>query len=339
MPMNDRKYVLGIDTSNYTTSAAVTDDSGRIISDERRMLSVKKGERGLRQQEALFQHISEIDDIIEKALSGIDRTRLAGVAYSERPRPVEGSYMPVFKAGKTAAGIIASVLQIPCMAFSHQEGHVEAARHGGPLEDEDEFLCWHLSGGTCELLRVKCENGIPSEIEIIGGTKDISFGQLIDRTGIALGIGFPCGRELDSMTLRAGTKEPLKGLFTRIKCIDDSAFFNVTGTETQMLRFIEENGYDKDDIPEQAVYTLFDTIAECIFSATARASDACGISSVLFSGGVASSTTLKEMLLDPDRRYGRNKGAKDLKLYFGDASLSSDNAAGISLLGGKRLWR
>ena len=48
------KYYLGIDTSNYTTSVALIDEINNILVDLRRVLKVKKGQRGLRQQEAVF---------------------------------------------------------------------------------------------------------------------------------------------------------------------------------------------------------------------------------------------------------------------------------------------
>ena len=48
------KYSLGIDTSNYKTSIALTNIDGDIVYDKRILLNVDKGKRGLRQQEALF---------------------------------------------------------------------------------------------------------------------------------------------------------------------------------------------------------------------------------------------------------------------------------------------
>ena len=57
MKRTDRKMncYLGIDTSNYTTSMALVNNEGQVLADERILLKVKKGMRGLRQSEALFQ--------------------------------------------------------------------------------------------------------------------------------------------------------------------------------------------------------------------------------------------------------------------------------------------
>ena len=89
--------------------------------------------------------------------------------------------------------------------FSHQEGHLAAVLwSGGHMElMEQRFLAWHLSGGTTELLLV--EPGLRPKV--IGGTEDLSAGQLIDRTGQVLGLDFPAGKAIDALS-RQGEAKP-----------------------------------------------------------------------------------------------------------------------------------
>ena len=70
MKRTDRKMncYLGIDTSNYTTSMALVNNEGQVLADERILLKVKKGMRGLRQSEALFQHIRNLPALSEKIM-------------------------------------------------------------------------------------------------------------------------------------------------------------------------------------------------------------------------------------------------------------------------------
>ena len=49
----------------------------------------------------------------------------------------------------------------------------------------------------------------------IGGTTDISAGQLIDRTGQLLGLPFPSGKHLDALSREAEKKDSF-----RVKCAD-----------------------------------------------------------------------------------------------------------------------
>ena len=193
--------VLGLDTSNYTTSAAVFDgEEGR---NQGRLLEVRPGELGLRQSDALFQHVKHLPEVVEALLGEEGLGTVQAVGASTRPRAVEGSYMPCFLAGASQGQVLSQVLGVPFYAFSHQQGHLAAAAwSAGRLDLLDRpFLAWHLSGGTTELLRVEPEeDGVAVRAEILGGTSDISAGQLIDRTGVLLGLPFPAGKEVEKLS-------------------------------------------------------------------------------------------------------------------------------------------
>ena len=189
--------VLGLDTSNYTTSAAVFDGGeGRNLA---RLLEIRPGELGLRQSDALFQHVKRLPALLEELGQEGGLQGLSAVGASTRPRAVEGSYMPCFLAGEGQGRGIASALGVPFYAHSHQQGHLAAAAwSAGRLDLLDRpFLAWHLSGGTTELLLVRPE-GTSVAAEIIGGTSDISAGKLIDRAGVLMGLPFPAGKALDA---------------------------------------------------------------------------------------------------------------------------------------------
>ena len=149
--------VLGLDTSNYTTSAAWFD--GRTGRNSGRLLEVRPGELGLRQSDALFQHVKRLPEVISALTGEEGLTGLQAVGASTRPRAVEGSYMPCFLAGASQGQVLSQVLGVPFYAFSHQQGHLAAAAwSAGRLDLLDRpFLAWHLSGGTTELLRVEPE--------------------------------------------------------------------------------------------------------------------------------------------------------------------------------------
>lgn len=306
--MQNNQLILGIDTSNYKTSVAITDKNGIIISDCRKTLTVKPGEKGLRQSEAFFQHINNLPALIEMAIKNCDGKNISAVSVSARPRPIEGSYMPVFKAGESIGRSIAAALRVNLFEFSHQEGHIKAVQYYSKFKHEKKLLCFHLSGGTCELLKV--ENDV---IQIIGGSKDISFGQLLDRIGVGLGCQFPAGEELDKLARIEKPSHILK------KIEMDGLWFNLSGMETKALRNLETPGL----IPE-----LFEKISDLLVQATEEAVIQTKIENVLFTGGVAESLTLRDMI---------NHKLKS-KVVFGDKDLSSDNGVGVSLLGGNALW-
>lgn len=315
----EKDLILGIDTSNYTTSVALADRTGACPADLRKLLRVEPGKKGLRQSDALFQHMENLPELIETALNNVEKGRLAAVAVSEKPRPKEGSYMPVFKAGLQFARALTAALDLPLLLFSHQEGHLASAAHNTPLQDCERYLAWQLSGGTCELLDVR-----PGSIEIIGGSLDISAGQLIDRVGVALRMDFPAGGRMDKLALEASLAQP--GLLKKVS--SKGTWANLSGLETQALRLLE----DKETEPRELVGELFARIGECFCHITEKAAEETGCRRVLFAGGVSSSSYLREYA-------GRRFAGSQIEAVFGERALMSDNAVGIALLGGKSLWQ
>ena len=319
--MQSKDLILGIDTSNYTTSLAITDINGTIAADVRKLLAVRQGERGLRQSHALFQHMENLPDMLLLLLGEIDKDRIGAIAASNRPRPVEGSYMPVFKAGVNYGTVMAASLGVPLFEFSHQEGHLEAVLHGSSLSGENEYLAYHLSGGTCELLHVRT-----GTMQILGGTKDLSFGQVIDRIGVELGMGFPAGKEMDLIALHRRDKLGEKPALMK-KIPIDGFDINLSGLETQCRREIE-----KGTEPNQLIYELFLKMSSCLCRLTEKAVTETGCRRILFTGGVTASRFIRNEISD---RFHD----KDWSIVFGDPALSSDNAVGISFLGGEKLWQ
>ncbi|MBR6700510.1 MAG: hypothetical protein IKL72_02145 [Firmicutes bacterium] len=327
--MNSKSYCLGIDTSNYTTSAALVDEELNIVGNSRKILEVRQGERGLRQSQALFEHIGNLPQIIENMGINEKKCRIAVVAASERPRNVEGSYMPVFLAGSSLGRSVSAVTGAQYYGFSHQEGHIESARYSSGFNGEGEFLCLHLSGGTTEVLKCREHSGGSGyTAEIVGATKDLALGQLIDRVGVSLEMPFPCGKYVDERACRVendSRPEDLKDhreLFCRIKT--EEGMMNVSGIETQIQRYIDKEK-DRTELFKNVVsFALLSRIGQALNDVIGQARESTGIKPVIMAGGVSSSRFIRKMF------------EKDKDVFFGSPELSSDNAAGIAMMGMKR---
>ncbi len=299
--------VLGLDTSNYTTSVAVFD--GREGINEGRLLEVRPGELGLRQSDALFQHVKRLPELFGRLERQGALREIQAVGASTRPRAVEGSYMPCFLAGASQGEALARVLGVPFYAFSHQQGHLAAAAwSAGHLELLDRpFLAWHLSGGTTEILLVEPE-GIAVKAEIIGGTSDISAGQLIDRTGVLLGLQFPAGKAMDALYAEGDKNSKFK-----VKLSDLT--FSLSGMENKVKALMEQG-----ETPGNIARFALDTVADVVVRATKEAQVRYPGLPVLCSGGVASNSQL---------RAAMEKGCGAL---FAQPRYSTDNAMGTAIL-------
>ena len=199
-------YTLGIDTSNYATSLAVFDTAGEVVCAKKRFLPVKEGQLGLRQSDALFHHTTALPEMLNELAGEFDLTKISAVGVSQKPRPVEGSYMPCFLAGVSAAKAFALAKGIPLVYTTHQQGHAAAALFAAEGEKlfRQKVLLFHISGGTTDLLL--CDE--VKHIETLGTSSDLYAGQAVDRVGVKLGFQFPAGVEVSR--LAAQCEEPIK---------------------------------------------------------------------------------------------------------------------------------
>ena len=314
--MSEAKLILGIDTSNYTTSAALCTLDGEVVLNLKKLLAVAEGERGLRQSDALFAHTKNLPSIMEELNRYLDEQyparNIVAVGYSATPRDVEGSYMPCFLSGVAVASSIAAAVGCPAYRFSHQSGHVMAALYSADkldlLERKERFAAFHVSGGTTELLLITPNEG-GFCIEQIGGTADINAGQAIDRTGVLMGMRFPCGRQMeeslaDTNIPHAKTRISVKGL----QC-------NLSGLENLARAIYEKSG----DVAQTSAY-CFDFVADTLARMTENLREQYTDIPVIYAGGVMSNQRIKERLKQFENTY------------FSAPVFSSDNAAGTALL-------
>ena len=293
------EYFLGIDTSNYTTSAALVKD-GVVIRNVKRPVKVKDGERGIRQSDAVFSHVRNLPEVLLE----IGAQNLAAVGVSTRPRDAEGSYMPCFLAGKAAATGIASLNGLPLCEVSHQWGHLMAALYGAGRMDlyGQDFLAFHVSGGTTELLRVRGKT-----VEKVGGTMDLNAGQVIDRIGVKLGIPFPAGRGMEEIALPFAETD----CWSHVRGLD----CNLSGLENKADTLLAA-GESREKV---AAYVL-KSVCRTLEKLTENALERFGKQPVLYAGGVMSNRLIKEAL------------QKRFHAHFAPPEFSADNAAGVALL-------
>ena len=306
MPENK---VLGIDTSNYTTSLAIMEEEK--ILQKKKLLPVKKGELGLRQSDAVFHHTQQLPALMEELMKETKGKKIQAVGVSARPRDQEGSYMPCFTVGISAGRILASVLDVPLFSFSHQAGHIAAALYSSGnlswLEKDTPFLAFHVSGGTTEALWVSPKHG-KLEVELAASSLDRKGGQAVDRVGGMLGLPFPSGKYLEELALRSQAHFSIRPSMKGANC-------SLSGIENQ-CRALLEKGTSKEDI---ALFCLLSIEAALTSMAETLLKERPGLP-VLFAGGVMSNSILQSHL---KQRFSAS---------FAEPAFSADNAAGIAVL-------
>lgn len=296
---------LGIDTSNYTTSAALLKNTE--IFQRKRTLPVREGELGLRQSDAVFHHVAGLPEVMESLppVSGI-----AAVGASDRPRDLPGSYMPCFSVGAGTARSVACALGVPFYAFSHQAGHVAAALYSAQRLDllEKRFIAFHVSGGTTEAVLVEPGGERVFRTKLLAKSLDLKGGQAVDRVGAMLGLPFPSGGALEELAGRTDVRFRIRPSMKGADC-------SLSGVENQCKAMLHA-GRSREEIAAyciQSILAALDGMAAALHSRY-------GELPLIFAGGVSSNGTIREAL---SRKYGA---------LFASPEFSADNAAGIAVL-------
>ena len=304
------KVFVGIDTSNYTTSCAISDETGKILYNFKILLPVGSGERGLRQSDAVFAHIKNfqlISDMIKENCKNFDPV---AIGYSAFPRDTQGSYMPCFLTGEAVAKMISSFLDIREYQFSHQAGHIRAAIYSSNAKFTKEFISFHVSGGTTDVLKVSLNEDSYYDIIQIGESIDLHAGQAIDRIGVLLGLNFPCGREMELLALENQSDIPKSKI-----CVNDYSC-NLSGLENLAMKLYK----DTNDKRLTCAY-VFDFLSKTLEKITENIKKAYNDLPIIYAGGVMSNSIIQKRVK-----------AKFDNVFFAESQFSTDNAAGIALL-------
>lgn len=298
---------LGIDTSNYTTSAALFSSDSGAVEQHKMLLPVKEGEKGLRQSDALFHHIRQLPDVVHGLLS----QGIKAIGVSTRPRNLDGSYMPCFLAGEMLASSLAEYGAVPVYRTSHQVGHILAAlyscKHLDLLQSGKPFIAFHVSGGTTDCLLVQPDKEDVISCREIASSTDLKAGQAIDRIGVMLGLRFPCGMELEKLAMKSQRTFKIKPTMKDGSCC-------LSGVENLCKSMLS-----KGEAPCDIALYCIKYIEAVLIAMTEWALLTYGELPLLYAGGVMSDTIIKETL------------SKRFDAYFAEPAFSSDNACGTAV--------
>ena len=303
-------FVLGVDTSNYTTSLAVVDLDSKLAIQSKKLLPVAEGALGLRQSDAVFHHTVQLPQLFEELKEKCDLSRVEAVGVSESPRSEEGSYMPCFLSGISAATAFASANGLRLHRFSHQQGHIAAALFSAGRLDllNEQFIAFHVSGGTTEAVLVEPDSEVICKTKLIASSLDLKAGQAVDRVGVAMGLRFPAGKQIDELACRYTDKIKVKPVLKGCDC-------SLSGVENKCKKMLDDG-----ESAEKTARFCVEYICASLDAMTEALIEKYGNLPIVFSGGVMSNSIISKKLSD---KYGA---------FFAKPEFSCDNAVGTAVL-------
>ena len=293
--------ILGIEGTAHTLGVGITDHGGKVLSNVIDMYRPPEG--GLHPREAANHHADVVASTISKAIedAGITLKDVGLVAFSMGP-----GLGPCLRVAATAARSLSSGLDIPIMGVNHCIAHIEI---GNVMTGCTDPALLYASGGNTQVIAYSDER-----YRIFGETQDIGIGNMLDKLGRELGLGFYAGPTIEKL---AANGRRLLDLPYSVKGMD-VAF---SGMMTAALT-LRDKGHDIEDIAFSVQETAFAMLTEV----TERAMAHIGKDEVLLGGGVAQNMRLREMI----RIMAEDRGAE---MFVPDRRLCMDNGAMIAWLG------
>lgn len=301
--------VLGIESSCDDTAVAVVDVEGKVLSSvvaTQTEIHSKYG--GVFPEFASRAHISSIVPAVEQALSeaGITPKDLRAIGVTRGPGLI-GS----LSVGLNTAAGLGLGWGLPVIGINHLRGHLRSA----DLEQRRvkyPAVLLLVSGGHTFLAYM--EN--PTDIVLLGSTRDDSVGEAYDKVGRMLGLGYPGGPVVDRMALKGNASirfpRPMR---------NDGLDFSFSGLKSAVSRYLSEQKTTViEDVAASFVEAVMDTLlTKCRRSLTEKPSV-----SLVIVGGVAASPQLRSQALHLCNDMG-------VELCLPPLKWSTDNAAMIAL--------
>lgn len=292
---------LGIEGTAHTCGVGVVDENGNILANEIKMYKPETG--GIHPREAANHHAEHLVPMVQAAMqkAGIRYKDLDVICFSQGP-----GLGPCLRTVATGARALALTLKIPIIGVNHCISHLEIGRIKTPAKDP---VLLYASGGNTQVIAYA--NG---RYRIFGETLDIGIGNMFDKLGREIGLGYYAGPKIEKVALEGNR---LLDLPYSVKGMD-MAF---SGIMTAALQH-RTKGERLEDICFSVQETCFAMLAEV----TERAMAHIEKSEVLLGGGVVQNKRLQQMVA----HMAADRGAK---MFVPDRTLCMDNGAMIAWTG------
>ena len=292
---------LGIEGTAHTLGVGLVDTDRQVIANVLDMYRPAEG--GLHPREAANHHGDVVASLIVKATeeAGVSLSEIELISFSKGP-----GLGPCLRSAATAARSLSSILNIPIIGVNHCVAHVEIGIATTGCTDP---ALLYASGGNTQVIAFS--NG---RYRIFGETIDVGIGNMLDKLGRELGLGFYAGPTIEKL---AKEGDRLLELPYSVKGMDVS----FSGIMTAALA-LKKKGHRLEDIAYSVQETCYAMLAEV----TERAMAHVGKDEVLLGGGVAQNMRLREMIDD----MAKERGAK---MFVPDKKFCMDNGAMIAWLG------
>lgn len=313
--MDQKVFILGIETSCDETSAAVVEGGHHILSNViSSSVDLHQAFGGVVPEVASRRHLELINPVIEQAMgeASIRWKDLSAIAVTQGPGLV-GALL----VGISTAKAIAYAIHTPLLAINHIEGHIYANYLEGQ-NPKPPLLCLTVSGGHTDIFYMP-ELGT---YELMGRTLDDAAGEVFDKVARAMGLGYPGGPPMEELAL-GGDKESIPLPRPETGGLD----FSFSGLKTAVLNYLNNCKQKGQKVNLEDLAASFQqAVIDVLTAGTLASLEKKDVKRVILSGGVAANRALY-------RHLGEVLREKGIELYSPSPKLCTDNGAMIAAAG------
>lgn len=310
-------YTLAIETSCDDSSVAVLKNEREILTN---LISSQIDTHalfgGVVPEIASRKHLEAINPLIDKAIEDANITYddIDLITVTKGPGLI-GSLL----VGISAAKALSLALDKPLVGANHMKGHI-CANYLSNLDLKPPFVCLVVSGGHTYLCKVNDYN----DIEVVGSTRDDAAGESYDKVARKIGLGYPGGPKIDKLA-KEGNGKAID--FPRVMLEKGSYDFSFSGLKTAVLNYAHNEEQKGNEINKADLAASFqEAVVDVLVEKSLMLLEETGYKQFAISGGVAANSRLRD-------RFTEELGKRDIKFYYPDTILCTDNAAMIAMAG------
>ena len=179
---------LGIEGTAHTMSVGIVDSEAHVLSNIIDLFRPPQG--GLHPREAANHHADAVAKTIVEAVetAGISLKDVDLVSFSMGP-----GLGPCLRVAGTAARSLSCALGVPIIGVNHCIAHIEI---GNALTGCTDPCLLYASGGNTQIIAYSDQR-----YRIFGETQDVGIGNMLDKLGRDLGLGYYAGPTIEKMAL------------------------------------------------------------------------------------------------------------------------------------------
>jgi N6-L-threonylcarbamoyladenine synthase len=314
--------VLGIESSCDETGAAVVDETGLVHADVvASQIKLHAPYGGVVPELAARAHVKNIGHVVRATLESLE----GGLASIDAIAVTQGpGLVGALLVGTSLAKAMAWSLDKPLVGVNHLEGHLLAPFLRRRPEDAPglafPYVALLASGGHTAIYRVDS----PTEIELVGQTRDDAAGEAYDKAAKLLGLGYPGGPVIDRLAAKGDpAAHPFAVPMQRKKGLE----FSFAGLKTALARKIEREGVPADERTLADVAAGFqEAVVRSLVETSIRACKELEVPRLVLTGGVAANSRLRALATS-------RCGEEGIALVIPPFSSCTDNAAMIAYAG------